>query len=501
MSTKEDIPLYVFMVGLYLLALRKRWWEGGTLMAISAIWFYIATQVIIPAFRIDSGQSIYLAWFETLGDTPVEIVLSPITQPDKVLALIFQPDRLPVLLMLTLPLLFLPIMGFPFLLMAAPGFAQFFLSNNPTLRQLETWHYAAPVLAFVMLAAVDGLARLTWIIQRLSVKCQVSSVRCQVSGTGSRITHYASRYTLPALTILLLIASLSYHILRGYSPLSILFKWPEVTEHHELGRQLAATIPPNSSVLAQAQLIPYVAHREELGIWNGPLITDYDYIWFDLSHFKLPNRFNAHGELLTGMVIVEDFGFAATDDGYLLLKKGAERIPISEDLFTFTEFNHLPANAQSFDATFGDTLKLVGVETDVRRLAISETEPQVVLYFETLEKPAEDYHLFVYLIDEQGEIVGATDYAQPALFWWPTSRWEIGDQRQVRVNTMPWWTGDKFSFTYALGLSRNNDPWDESARLPVTIQSDGPVTLENNLLPIAKFRRFGGLVYPIGARD
>jgi hypothetical protein len=369
-------------------------------------------------------------------------------------------------------------MGFPFLLMAAPGFAQFFLSNNPTLRQLETWHYAAPVLAFVMLAVVDGLVRSVWLGQRLSV-------------------NRVSRYALPALTILLLVASLSYHILRGYSPLSMLFKWPQVTEHHELGRQLAATIPANSSVLAQAQLIPSVAHREKLGIWNGPLMVDYDYIWFDLSHDKLPNRFNAHGELLTGLVIEENFGFVATEDGYLLLKKGAERVPISADLFTFTEFDHLPAEAQLFDAMFGDTLKLVGVETDARRLATSETEPQVVLYFETLEKPTEDYHLFVYLINAQGEVVGATDYDQPALFWWPTSRWEIGDQRHVRVNTIPWWTGDKSAFTYALGLSRSNDPWDEPARLPVTTEPQNTTLIDNNtLLPIAAFRRFGGLVYP-----
>jgi len=494
MATKEDIPLYVFMVGFYLLALRRRWWEGGILMVAGGIWFYIATQVIIPTFRVDSGQSIYLAWFETLGSTPMEIVTSPLTQPDKVLALVVQPDRLPPLLMLTLPLLVLPLMGFPFLLMAAPGLAQSFLSNNPTLRQLETWHYAAPMLAFVMLATVDGLARTVWLCERFSVRSGTSRFTVH----GSRITHYASRYAMPGLAILLLIVSLSYHILRGYSPLSILFKWPQVTAHHDLGQQLAATIPPDSSVLAQAQLIPHVAHREKLGIWNGPLIVDYDYIWFDLSHYKLPNRFNAHGELLTGLVIEENFGFAATEDGYLLLKKGAERVPISEDLFTFTEFDQLPADAQSFDATFADTLKLVGVETDVRRLATSETEPQVVLYFETLEKPAEDYHLFVYLVNEQNEVVGATDYAQPALFWWPTSRWRAGDQRQVRVNTIPWWTGDKSAFTYALALSHSDDPWDESARLPIAVEPKNTTLLDNNtLLPIAAFRRFGGLVYPM----
>jgi uncharacterized membrane protein len=484
LSTKEDIPLYVFMIGLYLLLLRRRWREGGLLVIVSLAWFYVASQVIVPAFRTGGEQSIYLAWFETLGDTPLEIALSPFAAPDKVLALICRPGSLSALGMLTIPLTLLPLLGLPVFAMGAPGLAQFFLSQNPTLRQLETWHYAAPLLPFVMLATIDGLARTFWIIKY-----------------GLRTTRYALRFTLPALSLLLLISSLIYHHLRGYSPLSLLHEWPEVTPHHQLGREIAATIPADSRMLAQAQLVPYVAHRYRLTIWNGPLDTDYDYIWLDLSHHKLPNRFNAHGELLTGLVIEEGFGPVVAKDGYLLLKKDAERVPIPEELFSFTEFDQLPADAQPFSAVFSDTLKLVGVKPEIRRLATSETEPQVVLYFEVLQKPSEDYHLFVYLLDQTGTITGATDYPQPALFWWPTSRWEAGDRRQVRVNTIPWWTGGKTSFGYALGLSRNNDPWDELARLPITLtgESDSQPIDNDTLLPIAAFRRFGGLAYPVSS--
>jgi hypothetical protein len=284
--------------------------------------------------------------------------------------------------------------------------------------------------------------------------------------------------------------------------LAQLQEWPVVTAHEALGRELAATIPAEASVLAQAQLVPYVAHRYRLGIWSGPLLTDYDYIWLDLSHPKLPNRFNAHGDLLTGLTIEPEFGLAATKDGYLLLQKGGPRVPISADLFTFSQFDELPASAQPFDAVFGDTLKLVGVKPEIRRLATSETEPQLVLYFEALQKPAEDYHLFLYLLNDTGRLIGATDYPQPAIFWWPTSRWEAGDQRQIRVNTMPWWTGDKTTFAYALGLSRSDDPWDVSARLPVSLADEGAnpsgvQILENeSLLTVAAFQRFAGLPYP-----
>ena len=179
----------------------------------------------------------------------------------------------------------------------------------------------------------------------------------------------------------------------------------------------------------------------------------------------------------------------------------SKREVIGDELFTFTTFNHLPGDAQPFSATFGNAIKLVAVKPEIRRLATSETEPQVVLYFDVLQTPTEDYRLFLYLLDETGQIIGATDYPQPALFWWPTSRWQAGDRRQVRVNTIPWWTGDKTIFGYALGFSRSNDPWDEAARLPVTLTnpSDNPPGSHpidaDTLLPMAAFRRLAGLPY------
>ncbi len=503
LSTKEDISLHVFMIGLYLLLLRRCWWEGGSLMMVGLAWFYVTFQVIIPAFRTAGGQSIFVAWFETLGSTPLEIALSPLTTPDKVLALIFRPGNIPALGMITVPLALLPLPGLPFSAMAAPSIAFSLLSQNPTTRQFETWHYAAPMLAFVMLGTIDGLARMSYYGSRVGGRG--SGIR----GQGSRITHHASRTTHHAflttfLAIILLMTALIYHHLRGYSPLSRLSEWPEITAHHRLGHELAATIPAEASVLAQAQLVPHVSHRYELRIWDGPLYTDYDYIWLDLSHPKFPNRFNAHGELLTGLIIEHGFGPVVARDGYLLLKKGAERVPISDELFTFTRFDQLPVEAQPFEAMFGDDLKLVGVKPEVRRLATSETEPQVILFFEVLQKPTADYQMFIYRLNQKGEIKGATDYPQPAIYWWPTSRWEAGDRHQVRVNTIPWWTGEQpvSVFGYALGFTRSDDPWDRSARLPVTLADEsanppGSQPVDNDtLLPIVAFRRLAGLSYP-----
>ena len=95
LSTKEDISLHVFMIGFYLLVLRRRWWEGLSLIVIGLAWFYVAFQIVIPAYRSGGGASIYAAWFETLGQTPLEIILSPVQRPDKVLDLLFRPGSLP----------------------------------------------------------------------------------------------------------------------------------------------------------------------------------------------------------------------------------------------------------------------------------------------------------------------------------------------------------------------------------------------------------------------
>ncbi len=493
LSTKEDISLHVFMIGVYLLILRRRWQEALPLMIVGLTWFYVAFEIIIPSYRVSEGQSIFTAWFETLGNTPTEVALSPITQPDKVLALIFRPDNLPPLAMLTVPMALLPWFGLPFFVLAAPSLAFSLLSNNPTTRQLETWHYATPMLPFVLLATIDGLARIQYGVT--------------IIGQQLRLSHLPG---LPRLTtgsvaaVLLIITALIYHNLRGYSPLSQLYEPLEVTDHHKLGHELAKTIPEDAAVLAQAQLLPYVAHRAEVAIWYGPLLTEYDYVWMDLSHHKLPNRFNAHGEFLTGLIIEHDFGFIVAEDGYLMLKKGASRDVMPKSLFTFTEYDTPPAGTQTFDATFGDEIKLVGVKSEIRRLATSETEPQIVLYFEVLEQPSIDYQMIVYRLDPQGNVIGATDYTQPSLFWWGTSRWEAGDKRQVRVNTIPWWTGDDERFGYALGFSSSTAsnteaPWDEAARLPITLGPQNPsdsLLIENDtLLPVAAYRRFAGLPY------
>ncbi len=185
LSTKEDISLLVFMVGFYLLVLRCRWRPGLALAVVGLVWAYGAFFVVIPANRVGGSRSVYFEFFSALGSTPLDIALAPIRTPGRVWALLATPENVAALGMLTLPLAFTPLAGWPFFLMAAPAWAITLLSSNPLMRRLETYHYAAPAIPFIMLAAVDGVGRLAEQISK--VKGQTSSQPSAVSGQRSAV--------------------------------------------------------------------------------------------------------------------------------------------------------------------------------------------------------------------------------------------------------------------------------------------------------------------------
>ena len=530
LGAKEDISLHVFMIGLYLLALRRRWQSGLVLALVGLAWAYFAFFVVIPGNRSGGAGSAYTGFFATLGDTPLEIALSPICTPGKVWALLVTPDNVHALAMLTLPLAFTPLVGWPFFVMAAPTLAITLLSSNPLMQRLETYHYAAPAIPFVMLAAVDGVARLS------NTKLQISKSANQrvseatsrpispgprggpspgpeartgwrepapvpsrsrdgaVQGAGAGNLQSAICNLQSAIPLLVLAVSLVYHVYRGYSPLALPFHWPVVTAHERLGDELAASIPRAAPLVAQAELVPLASHRPWIQVWQGPFDEQADYFLLDIAHPAFVNRDGAQEKLLSDIARDAGLGLGASNAGYLLLQRGAPRLPTTPEFFTFV-YADPPADATPVAATFNDTLELVAFETH-RNTADREAEPLITLYCRALAPPAEDYFVAIFLLDETGRPVGVTRYQQPLTVWWPTSRWEAGRTVRLLANTFPWWTGDRRRFGYGVALVRGDRPWDVARRLPVTRADGGPTPLDGGtLLPLVTFTRIAGIPY------
>ncbi len=476
LSTKEDVPLHLFLFGLYLMLLRKRWHLGGIMSLTSAIWFYVAVFLIIPAARPDGGHSPYLGFFSRLGSTPAEILGSPLRAPGVWLELLTAPDTLHGVGMLTIPFALTPFLGLPFLIIAAPTFAIALFSSNPLMHRLETYHYAAPAIPFVALAAVEGIARLA-------------------SGLEQILPLRSRANTLPLVTLIVALTALGYHHYRGYSPLARSFHWPTVTSHHMLGTALAASIPPNASVVAQAELVPLVANRPYVRVWTGPFDEQAEYYLLDVSHPAFTNRNRAQERLLADIAYEPTVGLIASQDGYLLLKKGAPRTPITPEFFSFV-LADMPPEAKLVRATFGSALQLVGFET--AHLATDrEAEPLLILYWHVLQPIGQDYLIAIFLLDANDVPVGVTLVQQPATVWWPTSRWQAGDHIRMVANTFPWWSGDRARFSYGVGvLPMGADPWDTHARLPITHTDEESVPVDQStILPLVRFVRIAGIPY------
>jgi uncharacterized membrane protein len=495
LGTKEDISLHIFMIGLYLLSLRRRWRPGLALSLIGLAWFYMAFYVVIPGSRPAAAGSAYTGFFDSLGDTPLGIALAPVRTPAKVVALLATASNVRALKMLTLPLGLMPLAGLPLLALAAPTLAIALLSSNPLMQQLETYHYAAPAIPFVILAAVDGIARLSSLKPGKWVIRESGNQGIRKSGNQE-----SPRFRISWLLSLLVLAiALVYHYYRGYSPLARPYHWPEVTAHEQLGDELAASIPPAAPVVAQAELVPLLSHRPWIQIWQGPFDEPADYFLLDVSHPAFVNRDGAQESLVSDIAQDPGVGVIVSSDGYMVLQRGAARHPTRPEFFAFV-YADPPAKATPVDATFGDVLQLVGFETQ-RNYADREAEPLITLYWRVLAAPPEDYLVAVFLLDEAGEPVGVTPYQQPLTVWWPTTRWEPGRTVRLLANTFPWWTGDRRYFGYGVAVVRGREAWNVASRLPAVRSDGGPAPLDSDtLLPLVKFNRVAGIPYEVNAK-
>jgi uncharacterized membrane protein len=156
MLCQEDVPLVVFMVGVYL-ALRRSRRTGLLVMAVSLACFVGLVGVVVPAFSRGEGLAKFsvtdgrYAW---LGGTPVAVCRAIATRPWTVLLHVLRPDhlRLPVYLLLSGGLA--AVAGWPMLLVALPQLAAGLLAQGPWMTRITGTYYWVTSEAVVILACI-----------------------------------------------------------------------------------------------------------------------------------------------------------------------------------------------------------------------------------------------------------------------------------------------------------------------------------------------------------
>jgi uncharacterized membrane protein len=465
MMVKEEMSLLTLMLAGYIalstalkcqdsrcLADTGSLWAAALLGAVSLAWFGIATFIIIPhygAAYYGAEQSLYFQRYGQLGNSAGDILRSLLTQPALLWGIISQPERLRYLAGLLASAGFLPLLAPEMLLLGTPILAANLLSSYFAMYSGE-FHYSAPLVPVLLIAAIYGARRLT-----------------------SKLVY---QYTSILVAIWLLAVAALYSYLAGFAPWSVQYDWPQVTAHQRLLARFAAQIPSDAPLSTTPPLNPHFSHREY--IYTFPALGRAEYVLLDVSgttdmHPKdVRDRYQ---ELL------DSGGFCIVDaaDGYILLEArsqgpGTCELTLPDEFYDFARARD-PRPQYPVQLLFGDRLRLLGYDLD--------DDPKwrmtsVRFYWQAigpLETPAETpgvyqtpgvYRPYPFFFNDGGQVIeDTTQRPMVASIWYPPARWRTDEV--VATQTIPWDLGERFNI--GLGVIAGEDWGDWARRLPVQL--------------------------------
>ena len=463
---KEDIPLLITFLGVYVALRRGARMGGAVVAAVGFGWFLIATQIIQPNYH-GLDHSPFLARLAIFGPTPADTARNALSDPGLVVRWLHQPEIRTYLggllasaggLSLFSPLL----LGIASPVIAVNTFSKWAWTYS------EGAHYSASVMPFVIGSAIYGTG---WLAGRLA-----------------RWTRRSRGAVTNGLLVWMLLVA-GYHSWQiGMGPFARNYHLPRVTEHDRHGRELARRIPVTAAVSAQSNLYPHVAHREKAYLF--PAIEDAEYIFLDVTGSAYPIDVAGLNSTLRSLLDSWRFIPEAAEDGYVLLRRGEVEGDGIEDWERFLSFARADAEeiGHQTQATFGDTLELVGYDYAVHNVVTTGQPPATITtYWRALKPIGQNLDFAFFFTREDGAIVGGYSGANPTTEWLPTSTWEVGDI--MRIQTPELQVGRDRGVLIAVTHAQQ-DPTDANSRLPITAANEPGRVLPGGTL----FQLFRGSV-------
>jgi len=244
---KEEIAIPLSAVGAYLLLNRGARTFGVGLIVVSLLWCLLAVGVLIPMWR--GAQPAYLGPYAHWGGTPSEILLGICTRPLDALAMLTKGDRLAYLLALSAPVGFACVASPWACCLAVPTYVYSALSGRVEQCRIF-FHYSAPIVPFVVFAAVLGVRRIAGLFRRRT--------------TG-----------VVWIAVFVLSAALASNVVESRSPISTAFllgdefgpSLYQKTPHTRALDRVAEQIPHHASVCASLFLATHFAHQREVHVF------------------------------------------------------------------------------------------------------------------------------------------------------------------------------------------------------------------------------------------
>ena len=388
LTTREEVALTAAIFGAYLAVFQRRRWLGLATIAVSVAWFAVVAGWVMPAFN--AGARFPMPdGYAYLGDSPAGVARGILAHPDVALREMLRRPKLVYVFWLLEPLAFLPLLAPEALAISGLALLEVLVSTFPYHYQVFE-RYAAPIVPGVFLAGVLGAERLR---RRLP--------------TG--------RPWFAGIALAVLAATVASQAALHKLPTEIQFS-PDA--HAAVALQVAGAVPPSASVVVEDhRLLPHLAHRRLLYALS-PTSPAADYVVFDrkrppISNVPLPDLRRAEERYLRDPA----YSTLRCEDGVYLLARGGAA---SRDGLQPPR-DHAPAVPL---ASFGDAVRLVGLELDASAARPGGTLP-VVLRWQATGRVGADYQVFVHLVDGAGQLRAQHDGAPQDQFC-PTSTWTSG---------------------------------------------------------------------------
>ena len=187
LAGREDCAIAGVGMGVWLALARRRWLAGAAVAIASVVMLWVDMNMLMPYFRGEPYPHL-VKRYAYLGETLPELLTSIVFRPWRWLPVVATADKAVYLLALLAPLGFLPLAAPRAAAAALPGLAVNLLSTDPVLFHHRT-QYQAFVLPFLLLAAVDGFAKLrdaAWWPRRVPIRAVLIAAAIVAVVLGAR---------------------------------------------------------------------------------------------------------------------------------------------------------------------------------------------------------------------------------------------------------------------------------------------------------------------------
>lgn len=388
LSVKEELAVFVLMMGALLFAKRGKRRIGLVLIVSALLW--LPAVAVIQVGLSEEPLRHYTLRYTYLGESPQEVIYTLITNPGLIASQLLAPAQREATWRLLWPTAFLPLLAPEVALIGLPILAYLLMSTDPLTQSLDFW-YPARLLPVLFAATALGLHRL-------------------------------GRFRTLGIIALL---GLSTAAFRFYSeaPLGMLFDPSrlETTSRTRLGQQLTHSLPDDLSVSAQTHLFPHVPLREEMYLFPYPKTDQADLIVLDRLGNPWPFTPDQYQSWVTQALSLPIYDIVYDGYGFLVLRRVPE-LPIS--FRTDARFEK-PIVLFGFDLALGKGGGPFEPAKFPMTLHSGDTL-RLSLWWRAERKMGQDYTIFTHILDSSNRVVTGHD-SMPAQNSRPTTSWKPGE--------------------------------------------------------------------------